>query len=287
MDKTAAIVCNAFLNKCAPEQHAALLQFLPFSEAEHLQSLPRTLGNPSKQFELPEEMLDQIHFSWITPILRALPETEIRLFLSSLNQAQIKGLKQQLLFANHLPQLPSLIQNYLRHTLFEGLSIPDLLPPSCLPDQPLNTLLEFPYARLLVLIDLLSMHDLACEIRHIIDTVKLKRIYSLLTPSNQAYLKSLSHKKEPVAFKKIGLNHWNKDTEALRSILLQRGVNRLAKALYSHDPSLLWHLTHRLDIERGQMLHKLCSPLNHPRAHNLLTEQILNLAETVKTINPS
>jgi hypothetical protein len=287
MDNTPEIVCHAFLNRCPPEQKEALIGYLSSEEALQFKSLQAPLGNPEKGFELPEELLTHVHFSWLAPILRALSETEIRLFLSSLSEMQVKGLKQQLLFSNHLPTLSPLALTYLKTTLFEQIAPSDLLPPACLPTSKLNALLDFKPPHLQLLVDLLSMHDLAVEIRHIIDTVKLKRIYSLITPSQQSYLKTLSHKKEPVAFKKIGLNHWNGDTEALQSILIQRGMNRLAKALYGTHPSLIWYLTHRFDIEKGQMLQKLCTPLDHPRAATILTDQIVSLSESFKPTNPA
>lgn len=287
MDNTVEIVCHAFLNKCPPNQKEALLSYLPPEEALKVKSLGASLGKPEKGFELPDELLAHVHFSWLAPILRALSETEIRLFLSTLNETQIKGLKQQLLFSNQLPTLSPFALTYLKTTLFEEIAPPDLIPPTCLPANKLNALLEFKPPQLQLLIDLLSMHDLAVEIRHIIDTVKLKKIYSLISSSQQSYLKTLSHKKEPVSFKKIGLNHWNGDTEALQSILNQRGINRLAKALYGSHPSLIWYITHRLDIEKGQLMQRLCTPLDHPKAATILADQIIRLSESFKPSNPA
>ena len=71
--------------------------------------------------------------------------------------------------------------SYLQHTLFLAIAPQDLIPIACLPSDPLNHLLTLSFQELLSLIDLLCMHDLAVEIRHIIDTSKLKEVYSLLT----------------------------------------------------------------------------------------------------------
>lgn len=285
MDKTAAIVCRAFLQKCPPQQQNALLKYLSPTEAKELNELGPPLGDPTKGFPYSDVELFQVHYSWFAPFLRTLPESDIRLFLASLSPEQIRGLKTQLLFSNHLPDLSYVGAQFIRKALFEKISPPDLIPAVCLPQNPLNCLLNLDQQEFKSLIDLISMHDLSIEIRHIIDTVKLKQIHSMLSKPQQAYLKTLSYKKEPVAFKKIGLANWNGDTEVLSQSLFQRGMNRIAKALYGKDPSLIWYITHHLDMERGNALLKLCSPLDHPRAAALLVDQVVSLCESI--INPT
>jgi hypothetical protein len=162
----------------------------------------------------------------------------------------------------------------------------DLLPVCFLPKDPLNGLLDLTQEELTSLIDLLSMHDLSIEIRHVVETSKLKDIYSLLTKAQTTFLKTLLHKKEPVSFKKMGLLGWKGDREGLKSMLTQRGLNRIAKPLYEKSPSLLWYISHKMEEEKGQLLIKLCSPLDHPRAISLLTDQVLELMGALKTINP-
>ncbi len=73
--------------------------------------------------------------------------------------------------------------------------------------------------------------------------------------------------------------------ESLRAMLHQRGINRLAKALYGHNPTLIWHVSHHLDAERGSMLLKLLSPLDHPSAGELLAAQVVDLILAMKNHN--
>ena len=286
MDKGSAAVCYAFLKKLpSQEQHALLKHFSPeqfheFNQSKKLQEDP-TSGIPPL-----EEELSHIHFSWLAPLLRSLPEGDIKLFLGCLTEDQQLGLKQSLLFSNHIPSV-SLIGNlFLKRQLFSSLvDQKEILPLSCLSEEPINALLTLSYEDLLMLIDLLSMHDLAVEIRQIIDTTKLKRIYSLLSHVQTKFLKALIYRKEPVVFKKLELANWDGRTETLLSTLEQRGINRLAKALYREDPSLLWYVTHRLDTDRGSLLNKLCTSLDHPRAAILLSEQVIDLIHMLKNQN--
>ncbi len=286
MDTTSLIVWQSFVETSPVDRPELLLRNISSEFLAELKYAPTSSFNPRHGFEPIEEELSRVHYSWVAPFLRSLPENEIKLFLSSLNAEQIKGLKQSLLFTNMLPTPSPLGKSYLKKILFETLATEDLIPISCLPDDPLNHLLDLKISELNSLIDLLSMHDLSIEIRHVIETSKLKDIHSLLSKSQSTFLKTLLHKKEPVSFKKMGLLGWKGDIEGLRTMLLQRGVNRIAKSLYGKNPSLLWYVAHRLDSEIGLLLIKLCTALDHPHASELLSEQDVELIKSLKNNNP-
>lgn len=287
MDTTALIIWQSYLQSTPADRRSFLLRCISPEFSAELQALPAISFDRGINTEAPEEELSKIHYSWLAPFLRSLPENEIKLFLSPLTPEQIKGLKQSLLLSNTIPA-PSLAgRTFLKKTLFETIATEDLLPLACLPHDPLNGLLELTEKELSSLIDLLSMHDLSIEIRHIIETSKLKEIYGLLSKAQTTFLKTLLHKKEPVSFKKMGLLAWKGDREALTSMLLQRGINRVAKALYGKNPSLLWHVAHRLDADKGQLMIKLCTALDHPRASPLLCDQVVELMNALKNNNPS
>ncbi|HEY2811555.1 MAG TPA: hypothetical protein VGJ00_09240 [Rhabdochlamydiaceae bacterium] len=286
MDKSSAAVCTAFLHTLLPKQQRALLKHLPANEDRQFSQAQHFFGDATSEMPAPEEELSHVHFSWFAPFLRSLPESDIKLFLGSLTEDQQKGLKGTLLFSNQIPALSEVGKLYLKRQLFSSLiGQEDLLPLCCLLNTPITALLSMDHEELLDLIDLLSMHDLASEIRQIIDTSKLKRIYAILSPAQINFLKTLIYRKEPVVFKKLELTKWDGRTEVLKSTLEQRGINRLAKALNSEQPSLLWYIAHRLDIDKGQQLIKLCTPLDHPQAALLLSEQVVHLIHALK--NPT
>jgi hypothetical protein len=283
MDKSAAVACYAFLEKLPPEKRRALLKHVPEEQAKIFSTPQEFHGDPCIEMAPIENELTHVHFSWLAPFLRSLPEGDIKLFLGCLTDKQQHGLKHSLLFSNHIPTISELGKLFLRRQLFSSLfGQENLLPLSCLPKATINTLLIMQYEELLSLIDLLSMHDLSVEIRQIIDTTKLKRIYAALSQPQTNFLKTLLYRKEPVIFKKLELTKWDGHTDTLLSTLEQRGINRLAKALYKEDPSLLWYIAHRLDSDRGAMLTKLCTPLDHPRAAFLLSEQVTDLIQSLK-----
>ena len=110
---------------------------------------------------------------------------------------------------------------------------------------------------------------------------------SAVKASLVAYLKTISQKKETLSFKKMALTQWDGNPEHFKTMLHQRGINRLAKSLYGESSSLLWHLAHRLDIERANILQKLCKPLDHPQAVGVLRAQVSELIQSLKTSNPT
>lgn len=279
---TTEIVWNSFLQGAPEDSKQLLTGALTDDLANSLSSLPILPLSQISSILSWEEGLELIHYSWFCPFLRTLPEKEIKLFLAALVPEQAKGLKQALLLSNTLPTLSGISVQYLRKTLWKVVGEEDLIPCELLPSNPLNALLSLSSDQLYSIIDLLAMYDLSGEIRHIIDTVKLKEIHAILSKPQLAFLKTLLHQKEAIAFKRMGLNNWEKDHEILHSLLEQRGINRLAKALYPCHQSLRWHIAHRLDMEKGQQLLKLATPLNHEKAYGILAEEILALVASIQ-----
>jgi hypothetical protein len=226
------------------------------------------------------EVLSLIHFSWFVPHLRVLTEKEAKLFISCLSTKQVKELKEALMLSQSFPKPTTLARKYLTQELFAIIAPENLLPLCFLPKHRLLPLLDLNTSQLYMLIDLLAMHDLAAEIRQIISTQKLKLIYSILTEEQITYLKTLVDKRELVTFKKIGLSEWNTDLNALQSALTQRGINRLAKAIYPIYTSFTWYISHRLEMEKGLLLSKLCTPTDSSQAADLLQDQILIIIKT-------
>lgn len=223
------------------------------------------------------EELNRMHFSWFMPHLRSLTEKEAKLFVSCLSTKQIKELKKALMLSQSFPEPTSLAKKYLTQELFTLIAPESLIPLCFLPKHPLLSLLDLSTSQLHTLIDLLAMHDLAVEIRQIISTQKLKLIYSILTEIQIMYLKTLLDKREQVVFKKMGLSAWNTDLQILQGLLMQRGINRLAKAIYPIHTSFTWYISHHLEMEKGMLLHKLCTPTDSSQAADLLKDQILTL----------
>lgn len=283
MNKTAWIVCNAFLTKAGPDKKNALVRYLPVKQQELLKALVTPEKDPlSTSFE-PVKLLHIVHYSWFTSFLRTLPEAEVKLFLASFPDAVSKKLQKALLFSKPITPVTALARRYLQHELIEHIlsKDSDVIPLECLPHSSLNPLLDLSQDSLVSLIEYLGLHDLAVEIRQIIDTMKLKKIHSVLSKEKEAYLKNLLQKKEAVLFKRMELAKWDGKADTLQKVLVHRGINRLAKAIYPEHPSFVWYISHMLPWDEASTLQSLCKPLEHPKAANLLSHQILEILPLV------
>lgn len=278
---TSSLIWNGFLHHVSGDKRDQLVGALSDERLRELLALPVIPLEKLEQIRPWQEDLSRVHYSWFSPFLRTLPEREIKLFLSAMTPQQARGLKDSLLLSNTLPAISPVGKDYLQQVLHQTLQLQDVLPIALLPPDPLNDLLDWQAKDLFYLIDMLSMHDLSVEIKQVIDNERLKEIYSLLTKSQRAFLNRLLHQKEPIAFKRLGLANWDRDHEVLHALLVQRGVNRLAKALYPRHPSLRWYIAHQLDLETGEMLLKLATPLSHEAAYELLAGQIMALKDQI------
>lgn len=287
MTLSTRIILHAFLQECPTDERERLMKCLAPAEQRAVVGSPKTFGNPLKSEEDPEKLLAWIHSSWITPFLRTLSEKEIGLFLAALSHEKITAVGKDLLYAGKIPSLSFLGKKFLRSTLARYLTaeVDDLLPIECLPESPLNNLIALPTETLVGFLDLLGLHDLSVEMKQIIDKHKLAKIEDTLTEDQLQYLKILLQSHEPVAFTQMGLLNWNGDKEKLKSLIRQRGANRLAKALYGQDPSLTWYVLHRLDVEKALLVRKLSAPIDNPRAGQLLIQQVVELINYTRGSN--
>ena len=228
-----------------------------------------------------------VHYSWFAPFLRTLAEQEIKFFLSVFSEDQAKNLKESLLFSGKTLPLASVTKSFLQKKLIEYIlkGKEDLLPIEALPSSPLSCLLEFNADKFHLLIEFLGLHDLSIEIKQIIDTIKLKKIHSFLSKEKLFFLQSLSHKKEPIVFKKMELTNWNGEEETLMNLLRKRGMNRLSKALYPENADLIWYITHRMSNEEALLFSALHKKLEQTKAYSLLANQVIELSSFLKTHN--
>ncbi len=277
---SSGITLHALLDSCPEPEKLALSKYL----APNLEKPPKPDGNPLANNATEASLLRHIHPAWIAPFLRTLSEKEIGFFLAALDHARGPAIGKILLYTRELPTITDLAKMFLQKTLLGYLTaeIDDLLPINFLPQSPLNLLLELSDEALALSIDFLGLHDLSVEVRQIIDKQKLTAIYDTLSQDELSYLKILNQSQEPIAFTRMGLGNWNGEKEKLKSLIRQRGGNRLAKALFGQDPSLIWYVLHKLDVERALLVKKLLSPLDNSRAVQILIQQITEFTNYFK-----
>jgi hypothetical protein len=277
MKNRSAIVLKSLLNRCPPERKASLSRFLSPEESERLNSTPSFQVLDGFDADM---SFEGIHWSWFLPTLKTYPLKERKLFLSALGPTFGKSLAKELGVSSWPKEEPTAIgAQFLKQVLLSSLvgHRMQVLPPSCVPDSKLKFLLSLKKTELVRLIDFLSLHDLAAELRQIVETKILKKIYSFLTEGEKAFLKDAIQKKEPYPVPRLGLEKWDGEKESFRYMLHKRGLARLGAALSGQDPDLAWHICHQLDIGRGGALLKLTSKEAPKEVSDEIAGQILEL----------
>lgn len=258
MIKSSEWVLKAILSRYPAEEREALEQFLSQEQLNRLNAMPSTA---SVQTESPEPpLIERIHWSWLIPALREATLKEQKFFLHSLPSSFQENLMREL----KLRSLPTVRvtrtgQDFFLKQLIEYLTgeTNPLLPVYFLPPSPIAALLHLEKQELIRLIDFLSLYDLALELKQIVETKILKKIYSFLSEEEKKFLKKEAAAfKEPSPTARLGLEKWDGAEQPFRVLLHKRGLVRLGAALCGQHPDFIWYVCHQLDIGRGTALMK-------------------------------
>lgn len=287
MHNTQRYVCHAFIDKKAKETKKTLFSFLPPEQQKEFSSFSPSILDLTLGFDQVRHLLQWTHYSWFAPILRALPENEIALFLSAFSEEKAKQLTECLLFSSPPALLSSVSKTFIQKEIVRSLleKNPTLPPIESLPISPLNKLLELTSTQLSSLIDFLGLYDLAIEMRLIIDTIKIKKIQSVLSKEKIIFLSLLAGRQEPQLFKRAELNFWNEKPEDLLSLLHKKGMNRLAKVLYPEDPNFVYYIKLRMSTDQVAIFSPLHKKSEHAKTYKILAGQIMDVLTFFKKHN--
>ncbi|HSX38747.1 MAG TPA: hypothetical protein VLE95_07975 [Chlamydiales bacterium] len=253
-------VLKAILNGCPASSRDVLKRFLSQDERSRLEAMPSTEVNTDLE---EASILERVHWSWLLPILKTKPLKEQKLFLSALDRFSNENLCRELKIRTPPAKEKSkIVQEFILQTLTEnlvGATIP-LLPIYFLPPTPLSPLLYLGKQELIELIDTLSLTDLAIELRQIVETKILKKIYSFLSEEETRILKkAVAFNQNMIRATPLDLKKWDGAEKSLRISLHKRGLARLGAALSLQHHDFIWYICHQLDIGRGTALLKLVS----------------------------
>ncbi len=250
-------VLKAILNRYPASTRESLARFLPKAERDRLDAMPSTTLETDVE-EPP--LLERVHWSWLLPTLESQSPREQKLFLSALPLQVKENLCRELkIKAPPKEELSKAFQEFAVQTFSESLTGEpvELLPVYFLPPTPLSRLLHLDKQKLVQLIDALALNDLAWELRQIVETKILKKIYSFLSEEEKKSLKKAVTHKKATPVSRLSLEKWNGTEESLRLLLHRRGLARFGAALSAQHPDFIWYICHQLDIGRGKALEKL------------------------------
>jgi hypothetical protein len=272
-------VLKAILNRYPAVSRESLERFLPKTEKARLDAMPST--NLETDVEEPP-LLERVHWSWLLPMLESLSLRDQKLLLSALPSHTKENLCRELKIKT-LPkeELSKSFQEFAAQTLTDSLTGEpvELLPVYFLPPTPLSRLLHLDKQKLVQLIDSLALNDLAWELRQIVETKILKKIYSFLSEEEKKSLKKAASIQKPFAVSRLPLEKWNGTEKSFRLLLHKRGLARLGAALSTQHRDFIWYVCHQLDIGRGKALEKLSKSESAKGTSLMIIHQIEELLQ--------
>jgi len=274
-----ARILKTLLNRYDQKDQEKLLSFLQVEDKQTITSQEINSYEIAPLLFQHQHILERLHYSWLKPILKQLPNELMHLFVSSLSPSQVEGLKTRQLPNIHLS---SQIKLFMRSQVFRYLDIDDLLPVEFLPPSEFSYLLNMEKTEMMTLFDFLGLHDLAAEVRRMVNPVHLKNIYTSLTPKQFHYLKICINQKEKLVSPPLGIDVSMNDSTLLKQLIHKRGLIRLGKALCGQHKDFIWYVAHTLDTGRGKILLNQYQPIAISTITSFLQLQVINVINFLK-----
>ena len=273
----------AILNQLEPKKAAHLKTFLDAHELEQLEKVASAHPSLLKNKLSLNDSLAQIHYSWFIPFIDPFCDTDKSLIIAAFTKADQNKLSTH--FGLEAPpiKLKKQAKAFIQKIAFEWLTNEDRYYTSkeLLVKSPLLCLTKLSKPQMIEVVNLLSMHDLSIELKHVVSSSLLGKISLHLLKSQKDYLNHILKSKEPINFPRLQLDQWDGEKDSLRTILYHRGFNRLGKALYGSQQALFWHVMHKIDTGRAKILEKFYSDVHNDQIHHHLVEQVVQIAKKV------
>ncbi|MBA2369845.1 MAG: hypothetical protein H0V82_12640 [Candidatus Protochlamydia sp.] len=278
MDKKGWMMLRVLINRYNPKAGEGLLKFLPRDEAQTLISHEIQSSEIEPILYQPQKILERLHYSWIKPLLKKFPKSMHSIVAGALTKEQAAGLTSSAPIKLSPP-----VKTFFVRQLYSLLAEEERLPYDYLPETDMSPLGTWKKRKLTMLFDFLGLHDLASEVRHIVNKKHLKNIYASLSPKQLYYLNVCLHQKEGITGPKLRIDPTNEDPSLVKNAIHRRGLMRFGKALCGQHPDFVWYIAHTLDTGRGEMVLKAYKPDSEPQVTLLLKNQVLNLMNFLKS----
>ena len=278
-----AIALSSILDTLASKRKEHLKTFLSDHENEMLSQSPTAHAEYFTQDESSSLRLSQVHYSWFIPFIEPFCDTDKALILCAFNKDDRAKLMDHFKLDDAGLTITSVPEQFLHETLISWITSEDrhYVPKRALIEDPLLCLIPLSKKQIIEVVNLLAMHDVSIELKHVISSSLLSKISLHLSTAQKDYLNQIIEVKEPINFPKLQLEKWEGDKESLRTILYHRGFNRLGKALYGSQKALFWHVAHKIDTGRAKVLEKFYSDITNDQIHKHLINQVVSIAKKV------
>lgn len=279
MDARSWMMLKVLVNRYNPKAGNTLLKFLPQEEAQLLAQHEISSSDIDPILFQPQRTLGRLHYSWLQPLIENhIPEQLKPIAIAALKPEQASYLRGDAPPAS----ISEPVRTFFIDHMYNMLKLKEHLPLEYLPETEFYPLASWSKKKLVTLIDFLGLHDLAYEVKSIVNKKYLENIYSCLSQKQLAYLKLCLQQKEKLKPKKLGINLAERNCAKLKGILHHRGILRFSYALAGQHRDLVWYIAHTLDSGRGKIVLKLYKEQPIPNVTSVIKTQVTHLMNFLK-----
>jgi hypothetical protein len=283
MDTKAWMMMRVLFNRFHDDTTESLLaKHAPKEMQEQISSQKITNNDPLAAWVTPLNLINKIHYSWLCPIIEELPKNFHPYFLSALPETHFLGITKMLNKEPTRIPLNNDMRSFFISQLCSYLNVTGLLLPTFLPTSKLSFLADLNKQQIIEVVDFLALHDLAEEMRFILNKNQLKVLFSQLSQKKQKYLKMCMANKERFPVARLALEQWKGTKSQLDVMLHKRGLERLGKTLAGQHHDLIWYIAHMLDTGRGALLIKTIPLHEEQGVTSYRVQQLLQLINFLK-----
>jgi len=277
------ILFRVLLNRFQGGVPDELSRFIPESDFKRLQRLTVESDDLEPIVGSPEQQLQNIHYSWISPLVKEMPRQLQDAMIICFPLSSAVGLSQAL--GREVPQIriSPAMKEFLLATIQKRVTASRRFPPQWLPTTALSDLLGYNKNQLQTLIDLLGLRDLAGELRHIVSKTNQQILLRCLKTNELKLLKYYMYQKEKFSVPRLDLRNWSGDCVELRKQIHLRGLARLGKALSGCSQDMIWHISHVLPTGPASVLKSNLASEPIPNVTSDILRQLAGCMKYLKT----
>lgn len=235
-----------------------LSDYLTLSYQNHLRNQLVASVEPKVWLHEPYPFLRSIDASWLEPHYRNL------LQLCTSPQKRLAHFAYQTLWESITKRTPNLIPFQMASQLEFG------------------DLLNLSKDQLLQCCSLLGLVDLALDLRRVVETKTMQAVQNALTKEQTLYISKLARTPSSIDFGSMNLSSWNGATDTLQEMILQRGTNRFAKAIFGINEQIIWYLERIQPQKISAAWKSKIIDLKNPSAHKSLRGELQAVCTHIK-----
>ncbi|MBI5274146.1 MAG: hypothetical protein HY860_03720 [Chlamydiales bacterium] len=279
----AAIIRSLITYHVSEYQEELLHYFSDSLQKQVIAAEPLSQSPISSHLSL-SDFLSNIDISWLKPFFENKTKTDQGIYLSALPENLSSALAIEFQVSPSHSMKKQLASFFLLNVYDFLMDNNTPFPIDALPASPLNALVHFNILQMKQYVRVLSLFDVAAELKHIIHSSLLKEIEKEFSDAEKNLIRQFSKRTDLLKFPPLKLQNWTGNIEEFTNVLFQRGLNRLAKGLYGSSSSLIWYIKHKLPQNHAKTIDVFLTEIKDKKIHDILLKQLNECIDIIQSL---